>query len=412
MKKRALNMTTAPNFLEKNKYWLGYGVLLAFLSSFGQTFLISLYLPSIQEAFQLSDVGFSSIYAAATLLSAFSITWLGRFIDKTRLIRFTVLIMAGLVATLLLFSQVYSLFVLFLAIYGLRLFGQGLMSHTSVTSMARFFDQGRGKAIGIAALGHPLGEMLLPIAVVSAIYALGWRYAALLTGGFVAITIPFAIFLLKRKATFAQLRKYIPLTFSEKEASQASILHIMRSKVFWIIMPSLLASASVGTGFLLFKLKLGLTYGWSPNFIAIGFTAYAVGNALANLLGGVMADRYSGKQLFPFYLFAAMGGFVCLAISTQPWVYLVLVAGIGLTNGFGGTVKNVALTELYGVKIIGSVRSLFITVMIFSTAIGPLFFGMLLDAGYSFQQIALAGLLIYLAATLNAWRLVKVPRVA
>lgn len=404
-------MSVLKTFLQKNKYLIGFGFLLTFLSSFGQTFVISLYLPFIQEEFELSDGGFSAIYSSATLASAFTITWLGSFIDRVRLTKFTIFVMLGLVAATALFSQSYYIPVLFIALYGLRLFGQGMMSHTSITSMARFFDDGRGKAISFAALGHSVGEALLPIVIVSLISLIGWRYGVLSTMIVVLLSIPFALFLLRKNVDFKQLRKYIPTPFSKDEQKKAKPTEIMKTKAFWIILPSSLASASIGTGFLLFKLKLGLTKGWDPTFIAAGFTAYAVGNALSNLLAGFLSDRFSGSVLFPIYLLPFSIGLICLIFSSEMWVYLVLIAGIGTTNGFGGTVKNVALAEVYGTRIIGSVRSLFTTVMVFSTAIGPVVFGLLLDAGYSYEFIATGALIFFLLCTLNALRILKLRKV-
>ncbi len=395
------------NFIQTNPYLLSYGVLLTFLSSFGQTFVISLYLPSIQQAFQLSDSGFSSIYSGATILSALTLTWLGPFIDKQNIIKYTVLVMAGLIVMLIVMSQAYVIIVLIFAIYGLRLMGQGLLTHTSITAMARFFANGRGKAISIATLGHPIGEMLLPFIVVSTIYALGWRYALALSALFVALSIPVILRLLKKKASFTQRRTYIPDRFSRTDKQQANPLNIVKDKAFWLIMPSSLVAASIGTGFLLFKLKMGLSYGWSPTFVAVGFSAYAVGSASFNLVGGILADKYSGKFLFIFYLIPAMLGVAALLISSDEWVYIALVGGIGITSGFGGTVKNVALTEMYGVKIIGSARSLFITFMVFSTALGPLIFGTLLDNGFSFEQITLFAVITYGLATLNTLRIIR-----
>lgn len=394
-------------FFKQNRFLLAYGILLAFLSSFGQTFLISLYVPSIQKTFALSDAGFSSIYAGATLLSALLLSWLGRFIDKMNIIKFTLYVIIGLSITLVLFSQTYFLPFLFFSLFGLRLFGQGLLTHTSITTMARFFDEGRGKAISIASLGHPLGEMLLPVLIVTSIYQLGWRITALLTVVFVMLSIPFVIYLLRHNTNFSQLRAYAPKLFTKEEANETKPIKIIKSKAFWLIMPSTFVAASFGTGFLLFKLKLGLSNNWSPTFVAVGFTAYSVGSALANLAGGFLSDIYSGKKMYVFYLIPAMIGFLCLTISNSEWVYIALVAGIGMTNGFGSTVKNIVLTVFYGTKIIGSVRSLFVTVMVFSTAVGPLLFGFLLDAGFSFANIAMISLLVYFLATMNALRMIK-----
>jgi MFS family permease len=181
-------------------------------------------------------------------------------------------------------------------------------------------------------------------------------------------------------------------------------MQIVKSKAFWVIMPASLASASIGTGFLLFKMKLGLEKGWDPTFIAAGFTAYAVGNALSNLLAGFLSDKFSGRVLFPFYLLPFSIGLITLMFSDDMWVYLILIAGIGITNGFGGTVKNVSLAELYGVKIIGSVRSLFITIMVFSTALGPIFFGLLLDNGFTYEDIAYYSLILFAICSLNSLR--------
>lgn len=398
-------MSKLTDYLHRNRHLLGFGFLLTFLSSFGQTFVISLYLPSIQKSFDLSDGGFSSIYAGATLASAFTITWLGSFIDKVRLTRFTVFVMIGLVFFLAFLSFSYFIPMLFIALYGLRLFGQGMMSHTSITSMARFFDDGRGKAISIGALGHSFGEAILPIIIVSVMYAVGWRGTLLFSTALVALAIPYSLYLLRKNSNFTQLRKYIPQPFSKDEKKLASPWQIMKSKAFWIIMPSSLAAAAIGTGFLLFKLKLGIAKGWEPAFIAGGFSAYAAGNALSNLLAGFLSDKWSGKVLFPFYLLPGGLGILMLIFSNDAWVYIALIGGIGISNGFGGTVKNVALVEMYGTRIIGSVRSLFTTVMVFSTALGPLLFGFLLDHHYSFETVALVSLIIYGVCTLNALRI-------
>lgn len=394
-------------FFKRNRFLLGYGILLCFLSSFGQTFLISLYLPSIQQTFVLSDAGFSSIYAGATLLSALLLSWLGRFIDKMNIIKFTIIVIVSLCVTMLLFSQSYYLPMLFLSLFGLRLFGQGLLTHTSITAMARFFDKGRGKAISIASLGHPLGEIVLPILIVTSMYQFGWRVTAFISVGFVLLTIPLVLYLLRYNTNFTQLRAYAPKLFTNEEASNTKPLKIIKSKAFWLIMPSAFVAGSFGTGFLLFKLKLGLSHGWSPTFIAVGFTAYSVGSAFANLAAGFLSDMYSGKKMYVFYLIPAMIGFLCLTFFNSEWVYIALVAGIGMSNGFGGTVKNVVLTTFYGTKIIGSVRSLFITLTVFSTALGPLLFGFLLDGGFSFANIAAISMIVYFLATLNSLRMLR-----
>lgn len=83
------------------------------------------------------------------------------------------------------------------------------------------------------------------------------------------------------------------------------------------------------------------------------------------------------------------------------------MGSIGASNGFGGTVKNVVLAEVYGTKTIGSVRSLFTTIMVFSTALGPFLFGVLLDAHFTFSTIALIAFAVFFISSINALRLIK-----
>jgi len=169
-------MKLSKSFFIANSSLLLFGVLFTFSSSFGQTFFISLFKPLLQATFDLSETKFGAIYAIATIASAFTLTWAGRFIDKVRLPRFSLFVIIGLVVAMTIFALSTNVLIFAFSLYLLRLFGQGLMSHTSITSMAKFFSQHRGKAISIAAVGHPLAEAILPITIVSLLGFLDWRF--------------------------------------------------------------------------------------------------------------------------------------------------------------------------------------------------------------------------------------------
>ena len=76
---------------------LGFGVLLTLFSSFGQTFLISIFVPRLLESFGLGTAAFGTLYAAATLCSALCLPYFGRLIDRVPLARFSMLTGLGLV---------------------------------------------------------------------------------------------------------------------------------------------------------------------------------------------------------------------------------------------------------------------------------------------------------------------------
>ena len=78
------------------------------------------------------------------------------------------------------------------AIFGLRFFGQGAMTHAGETTMARYFGSNRGKAISFATFGGQIGVMFLPIIAVTLLKVIDWRHVWLV-GSFsiMIIFIPF-----------------------------------------------------------------------------------------------------------------------------------------------------------------------------------------------------------------------------
>ncbi|OIP49786.1 MAG: hypothetical protein AUK33_09450 [Flavobacteriaceae bacterium CG2_30_34_30] len=361
----------------------------------------------MQATFDLSETKFGAIYAIATIASAFTLTWAGRFIDKVRLPRFSLFVIIGLVVAMTIFALSTNVLIFAFSLYLLRLFGQGLMSHTSITSMAKFFSQHRGKAISIAAVGHPLAEAILPITIVSLLGFLDWRFVMGLCALFLLGTIPLSRFLLFKKRKFSRLKMYIPVWMSLEDKKASSPWNIMKTKAFWVIAPLNFSSAAIGTAFIFFQLKIGDLRQWTPEFIALSFSGYAVGNFSMALFSGWLTDRYSAKKLYPLYIIPFMIGLLGFIFLEYQWVYAVFITSIGVTNGFGATVKNAILAEVYGTKIVGSVRSLFVTVMVFATAIGPVIFGYLLDKGIDFTLLSVFSLGVYILMILNAFRLYK-----
>ena len=69
---------------------------MAFWSSPGQTFLISLFSGEIRAELDLSDGEFAGIYSLATLASAIVMIWSGSLVDRLDLKRLSIAIVFGL----------------------------------------------------------------------------------------------------------------------------------------------------------------------------------------------------------------------------------------------------------------------------------------------------------------------------
>ena len=60
---------------------------------------------------------------------------------------------------------------------------------------------------------------------------------------------------------------------------------------------------------------------------------------------------------------------------------------IGISNGLANVLGSSTWAEIYGVKYIGSIKALTTALMVFSTAFGTALFGILIDKGFSIEQI-------------------------
>lgn len=209
---------------------LCFGMLMTFFSSFGQTFFISLYVPSWEQEFALESGMYGTLYSMATLGSACVMPFVGKWVDTLDLRKFSlgvgILMGAGCIG--MGFAQVaWHLLVL---LFVLRLSGQGLCGLIANTTMARRFHEGRGKALSISTLGFPLGEALFPTMVVFILAAMSWRNASFLNAGMIFfLLVPLVFVLLSPK----NLRKppvhpeeSVKMVPGEKEWTRAHVLRL------------------------------------------------------------------------------------------------------------------------------------------------------------------------------------------
>ena len=77
------------SFFTENGRLLSFGFIMALISSFGQTYFISIFGPEIQNEFGLSHTSWGTVYLIGTLGSAFLLTYSGSLIDRYNLYYYT-----------------------------------------------------------------------------------------------------------------------------------------------------------------------------------------------------------------------------------------------------------------------------------------------------------------------------------
>ncbi|MEX0769675.1 MAG: MFS transporter [Balneolaceae bacterium] len=390
-------------FVLQERKLLSFGVSLTFFSSFGQTFLISLFVPFFLDAFVLSNAGFGTMYSLATLISAASLPWLGQWIDRIPLRWYSLWVAVGLLFASLIVMVSWHLSVLFLGIIFLRLAGQGLSSHTAQTAMARFYDGQRGKALSVSSIGYPLGEAILPVLIAGLLALVHWRAAwgviAICVG---LIMIPLVYMLIGRDDSGTSN----PADSEETtDSARENYSKIFSDNRIWYLIPAVLLPPFWTTGLFLYQVSIASELGWTAGLIATAFISFALFRILGSIGIGPAIDRFSAQSLFPFYMLPMIAGIAIPVFFSSSFSAFVYMGLLGVTMGVGGNIKSALWAELFGSSMIGTVRSLFSSFMVFSTAISPFMVGLLLDMQVPIEYMLIAGMASMLIAGLFSLRI-------
>ena len=383
-------------FFYQNSRLLLFGIIMSFTSSFGQTFFISLFGPSIQFEYGLSHTSWGTIYLIGTLLSAIILTYSGSLIDHYRLNFYTYFSVIALVFSCFFISIVSGYFFLIFAVFLLRQTGQGLTSHISVTTMARYFSEKRGTAIAIGSLGMAIGEAILPFVVIILISFIGWRLTYLSSSMFILFFLfPVVVLLLN-----GYKEKFIEKTFiiNEDKTSENNNItefksftraEVLKDFRFYLMVPGLMAPGIILTTLFFHHLNIADSKEWSHLWITGNYFVYSISVSLFAIFIGSLIDKFSAKTLVIYSLVPLIISLLFLILSRDAYTVIPYMFFLGLSSGFTYTSHPAIIAELYGTQFLGSIKSLLSALTVFGSAIGPVIFGGLLDLDLTIETILL-----------------------
>ena len=366
-----------------------FGFIFTFFSSFGQSFFLGLFNPSIRDALSITHGQFGSIYASATLLSSFILVWVGKKIDDFNILKFAAYVIALLAVSCFLFSKISSVFFLFFSIFLMRLSGQGLMSHTATTTISRFFEKTRGRALSTTWLGLSLAEFILPLLIIFLLTFVDWRNIWIVISIFVIVVLPIITFSLVKNIKLDS-RETINLNdVKTKEIKQWKRSEVLKDYRFYIICLTMLAMPSIATGTFVYQSFIVSSKNWGPYVIAQSFMVYSVLSVITLFLSGFLIDKFTSRKLLIYMNIPLLVATFVLYYFNSPFSSFVFLGLIGVSNGLSNVLGSATWAEIYGVKYIGSIKALTTAFMVFSTAFGTALFGILIDNSFSIEQIAL-----------------------
>ena len=390
-------------FIAAHFRFLLFGFFMMGLSNFGQTFFIALYSNEIRAAYDLTNAGFGGLYSAMTLLSAFVMLSTGRFIDHWPLRRFTLFVLCGLALGCVVMGLGTHIIVLAVALFLLRHFGQGLSSHTGMTTAGRSFTANRGQAVSLVQLGYAGFEGFFPLMAVALIAVVGWQeswfvFAAVL----LCVAVPMQIYL-----SGAEPKPGTTDDEASNDAASSDRGDVLRDRRFYMVLPLYLAPPFFLTGMFFHQVQLAEARDWPLAALAAAFTLYAFAKITISLLSGPSIDRFSALRILPFTAVPLLLAFSLLLFPENlfgAWTPFIYMGLIGINLGMAGPVSGGLWPELFGTAHLGAIRSLTSPIVITSTAAAPVLFGLALDNGVRFDALAWGAVLfIIFAAMLAFW---------
>jgi len=366
-----------------------FGFIFTFFSSFGQSFFLGLFNSSIRTELSITHGQFGTIYASATLLSSFILIWVGKKIDDLNILKFASFVILLLAISSFLFSKISSVIFLFISIFLMRLSGQGLMSHTATTTIARYFDKTRGRALSTTWLGLSLAEFILPLLIIYLLTIVDWKNIWLTISLSIIIILPIASILLVKNLNLDSREIPPDNNYNKAKIKQWTRLEVIKDYKFYIVCANMLAMPWIATGVFVYQSFILSSKNWGPFVIAQSFMVYSILSVVTLFFSGFLIDKFTSRKLLIYMniplLFSA-GVLFYFDNSISAFFFLGL---IGISNGLANVLGSSTWAELYGVKHIGSIKALTTALMVFSTAFGTALFGILIDKGFSIEQISL-----------------------
>ena len=366
-----------------------FGFIFTFFSSFGQSFFLGIFNDSIRNELSITHGQFGSIYASATLLSSFLLIWAGKKIDDMNILKFAFFVTLLLSFSCFFFSKISSIIILFIAIFLMRFSGQGMMSHTATTTISRYFSKSRGKALSTGWFGLSSAEFILPVLIIYLLTIYNWKNIWLSISVFIIIFLPIVSYILLKNLNLDSREITDDKNYKDKNIKQWKRKEVLKDYRFYIIGANMLAMPWIATGVFVYQSFILESKNWGPYIIAQSFMAYSILSVITLFFSGFLIDKFTSRKILIYMNIPLLLSALILIYFKSPISSFLFLGLIGISNGFANVLGSSTWAEIYGVKHIGSIKALTTALMVFATAFGTALFGVLIDNGFSIEQIAI-----------------------
>jgi len=370
----------------------------------GQTIGLGVFIDSLMEALSLSRVDISLAYLIGTLASGILMPLGGRLLDRWGARRMGVTAALGMAVSLVLLAYSDRIAATLRSVFGvqspwlpafllaclaflmIRFWGQGMITLSCRNMIAKWFNHRRGLAVGVSGVSTALLFSASPALLNYPIEGIGWRWT--LVGLAVATLLclaPLAWVFFRDNPEECGLSMdgdHVPKTPARANADLTiyrdyDLPDALRTGAFWIFTLSFAWQGLFVTAYTFHVVSIGASIGMDRAEILQLFLFSALFAVTANMACGWLSARTRVK-----YLLLVMNAMVLVfalgPLLTQPLLAkLMIVIGMGVAGGLWSNLSGVVFPRFFGRAHLGAITGVFMSVIIYGSALGPYFFGLM-----------------------------------
>ena len=362
----------------------------------GQTMGLAVFTDSFIEVLGLTRTELSLAYLVGTVGSSLFLARAGRWYDLfggRTMITIASLVLSLMIvyisfvdslSTMLGGSSFISFFLIMIGYFGVRFFGQGILTSCSRNVLLLWFVKKRGLVGGIRNVFVSLGFSIAPLFLAGLISLYGWReslwiLAAL--GGFGFSLMAF-IFIRDNPQSCGMRADGVDSESQEEiqEEAESVTLHLVkRNPIFWIYSLSLSMHALFGTAIVFHIVSIFEEVGKGKAEAFSYFIPAAIFSTTSNLFASWAADKINLKPILIIMLLSFCVGSLGFINLEKDWGFWVLAFGFGVGGGLWGVISNLTFIRFFGPKHLGEISGFSTSLTVFASAIGPAAFSLGFD---------------------------------
>ena len=431
--KKHCNIPFAPSRIPFFYGWiiLAAGTLGMLMSIPGQTMGVSVFTENLLKDLEINRNNLSLAYLVGTFGSGLLITQAGKFYDRwgARIMGCIAGSMLGLALFYLtrmekmvsvfgsgngfITPSIATFILMAIGFWGIRFFGQGMLTMVSRNMVMKWFNKRRGFANALMGLFAAFGFSLAPKILNQFIEKREWIGTWLMLGVVIGIGFVFFVMMIYRdnpadcgcvadgKRISNRKRKRPP----SLPVRDFSLSEVKRSYAFWIFTMGLGIAGFYISGLTFHVVSIFDTAGIGKE-MALGIFLPASIIAIGlQFIASYLSDFIRLKYLLLFFLLGMiLTSFGLVLLDSNPLTYWMVITGNGITWGLYVVLIAVAWPRFFGLKNLGAISGYSLSWTVIGTALGPYFFSQSLNLTGTYDLVALVSMIFSLVLFILAFR--------